>query len=170
MEEKSQSSRLCAPCVLSPADSHAVGVEQQVTCAHAWQCCSGRINPSVIDGCTTVFSWHPTALKALKHCVLLLILSFPFPELVLKPVPKEARSWWQRVPAHTLQFWWSFSLNKYLFRNYLYRACFKNENVLVAFSRCFFLLLFSLWWQWRMLLKGLTRGCSRQQDDISLWC
>lgn len=159
--------------LLSPADSHAVGVEQQVTCAHVWQCGSSRINPSVIDGCTTLFSWHPTALKALKHCVLLLILSFPFPEPVLKPAPKEALSWRPRVAAHTLQYWWAFSLNKYFFKNsqpYLYRACFKNENVLIAFSRCFFLLLFPLWWQWRMLLKGLTRGPIRQQDDISLWC
>lgn len=34
----------------------------------------------------------PLLLKALKHFVLLLILSFPSPELVLEPVPKEAIS------------------------------------------------------------------------------
>lgn len=48
----------------------------------------------------------PLLLKALKHFVLLLILSFPSPELVLEPVPKEAISQRQKkyVTAYILQF------------------------------------------------------------------
>lgn len=67
-----------AACVaLTSCDSHEVGVEQQVTCAHTWQCYSSSINPSAIDGCTTLSSLHPTAPQGPEAFCLDLNFIFP---------------------------------------------------------------------------------------------